>query len=153
MFFFFQARQTLKTPILRFLWIHFYFGKKNKLVNLLNSSKSKNIFIKISIIYFVVGYNSYIVQNGFWMFYYAYQYLLRAGEGRRPWATTISPYVPHVSFFVFRQLWATTIPPSVPPHLTIPGKSTFLNGIFRAFKVWFSKIQRRATTFVARKGK
>ena len=40
-----------------------------------------------------------------------------AGEGRRPWATTISP--------------------SVPPHLTLPVKTTFLNGIFRAFKAWF----------------
>ena len=46
-----------------------------------------------------------------------------AGEGRRPWATTISS--------------------SVPPHLTLPGKTTFLNDIFRAFKVLFSKIQPR----------
>jgi len=29
--------------------------------------------------------------------------LQRAGEGRRPWATTISPSVPHSSFFLFRQ--------------------------------------------------
>ena len=67
----------------------------------------------------------------------------RAGEGRRRWATTISPSVPHISFFLFRQPWATTISPSVPPHLTLPGKTTFLNGIFRAFKVWFLKIQPR----------
>ena len=30
-----------------------------------------------------------------------------------------------------------TISPSVRPHLTLPGKTTFLNGIFRAFKVCF----------------
>ena len=65
--------------------------------------------------------------------------ILRAGEGRRPWATTISPSGPHISFFLFRQPWATTISPSGPPHLTLPGKTTFLNGIFRAFKVWFLK--------------
>ena len=47
-----------------------------------------------------------------------------AGEGRRPWATTISPSVPHISFFLFRQPWATTISSSVPPHLTLPGKTT-----------------------------
>ena len=41
--------------------------------------------------------------------------LQRAGEGRRPWATTISPSVPHISFFLFRQPWVTTISPSVPP--------------------------------------
>ena len=63
----------------------------------------------------------------------------RAGKGRRPWATTISPSVPHISFFLFRQPWTTTISPSVPPHLTLPGKTTFLNGSFRAFKVWFKK--------------
>ena len=33
-----------------------------------------------------------------------------AGEGRRPWGTTISP--------------------SGPPHLTLPSKTTCLNGIF-----------------------
>ena len=69
--------------------------------------------------------------------------LLRAGEGRRPWATIISPSVPHISFFVYRQPWATTITPSVPVHLIFPGKTTFLNGIYRAFKVWFLKIQPR----------
>ena len=47
-----------------------------------------------------------------------------AGEGRRPWATTISPSVPHISFFLFRQPWATTISSSVPPHLTLLGKTT-----------------------------
>ena len=31
------------------------------------------------------------------------------GEGRRPWATTISPSVPHISFYVFRQTWVPTI--------------------------------------------
>ena len=69
--------------------------------------------------------------------------LKRAGEGKRPWATTISPSVPHISFFLLWQPWATFISPSVPPHLTLPGKTTFLNGIFRAFKVWFLKIQPR----------
>ena len=69
--------------------------------------------------------------------------LWRAGEGRRPWATTISLSVSHINFFVFRQPWATTISPSVPPHMTLPDKTTFLNGILRAFKVWFSKIQPR----------
>ena len=65
------------------------------------------------------------------------QYSLEGvGEGRRPLATTISPSVPHISFSLFRQPWATTISPSVPPHLTLPGKTTFLNGIFRAWKVW-----------------
>ena len=68
---------------------------------------------------------------------------IRAGEGRRAWATAISSSGPHISFFLFRQPWATTISHSVPPHLTLPGKTTFLNGIFRAFKVWFSKIQPR----------
>ena len=43
----------------------------------------------------------------------------------------------------FRQPWATTISPSIPPHLTLLGKTTFLNGILRVFKVWFSKIQPR----------
>ena len=42
-----------------------------------------------------------------------------AGEGRRPWATTISLYAPHISFFVFWQPWATTIYPSVPPYLIL----------------------------------
>ena len=69
----------------------------------------------------------------------------RAGEGRGPWATTISPSVPHISFFLFRQPWTTTLYPSVPPHLTLPGKTTFFNGIFSAFKVWFLKIQPRQT--------
>ena len=64
----------------------------------------------------------------------------RAGEGRRPWATTISTSGPQISFFLFRQPWATTISPSVPPFLTLPGKNTFLNAILRAFKVWSSKI-------------
>ena len=37
-----------------------------------------------------------------------------------------SPSAPHFSFFLFRhQPWATTISPSVPPHLTLPGKTTF----------------------------
>ena len=62
-----------------------------------------------------------------------------SGEGRRPWATTISPSVPQISFFLFWQPWATTISPSVPAHLTLPAKTTFLNGTFRAFKVWFKK--------------
>ena len=74
--------------------------------------------------------------------------LWRAREGRRPWATTISPSVPHISFFVFWQPWATTISPSVSPHLTLPGKTTFLNGILRAFKVWFSKIQINNLVFI-----
>jgi len=45
--------------------------------------------------------------------------------------------VPHVGFFLFRQPWATTISPSGPPHLTLPGKTTFLNGIFKAFKLFY----------------
>ena len=61
---------------------------------------------------------------------------LRVGESRWPWSPTFSPSLPNISFFLFRQPWATTISPSVPPHLTLPGKTTFLNGIFRAFKVW-----------------
>ena len=32
---------------------------------------------------------------------------------------------------------------SVPLHLTLPGKTTFLNDILRAFKVWYAKIQPR----------
>jgi len=52
-----------------------------------------------------------------------YMFTLKAGEGRRPWATTISP--------------------SVPPHLTFPGKTNFSNVIFSAFKVWLKKIQPR----------
>ena len=51
--------------------------------------------------------------------------------------------MPHISFFVYRQPWATTITPSVPSHLIFPGKTTFLNGIYNAFKVWFLKIQPR----------
>ena len=64
----------------------------------------------------------------------------RVGEDRRPWATTISTSVSQISFFLFRQPWATTISPSVPPFLTLPGKTTLLNAILRAFKVWSSKI-------------
>ena len=67
-----------------------------------------------------------------------------AGEGRRPWATTISPSVPHICFFLFRQPRATTISSNMPPRWTIQGKTTLLNCIlFRACKVWFSKIQPR----------
>ena len=67
----------------------------------------------------------------------------RAGEGRRPWAP-LFPLPGHIlAFFPFRQPWATTISPSEPPHLTLPGKTAFLNGILRAFKVRFSKIQPR----------
>ena len=33
----------------------------------------------------------------------------RSGEGRWPWATTISPSVPHISFLLFRQTWAMSI--------------------------------------------
>ena len=64
---------------------------------------------------FIIMYTCLCTGPGWW-----------AGEGRRPWATTISPSVPHISFFLFRQPWATTISPSVPPHLTLPGKTTFL---------------------------
>jgi hypothetical protein len=67
----------------------------------------------------------------------------RQAAGRRPWTTTISSSVPHISFLVFRQPWATTISSSGPPQLTLPGKTTFLNGILRAFKCYFSKIQPR----------
>ena len=67
----------------------------------------------------------------------------RGKAGGQSWATTISPSMQHISLFVFRQPWATTISLSLPPHLTLPGKTTFLNGIIRAFKVWFSKIQPR----------
>ena len=48
-----------------------------------------------------------------------------------------------LAFFIFQQPWATAVSPSVPPHLTLPGKTTFLNGIFRAFEGWFLKIQPR----------
>ena len=54
--------------------------------------------------------------------------LWRAGEARRPWATTTSVSVRPISFFLFRQPWATPISPSGPPHLTLSGKTTFLNG-------------------------
>ena len=71
-----------------------------------------------------------------------------SGEGRRPWAITISTSMPHISFF-FSGSRATTISPSRPPHLTLPGKTTLLNGIFRAFKVWLSIIQPfHAKTFI-----
>ena len=67
----------------------------------------------------------------------------RAGKagGHEP---PLFPLPYHIlAFFLFRQPWATTSSPSVPPHLNLPGKITFLNGIFRAFKVWFKKIQPR----------
>ena len=33
----------------------------------------------------------------------------QVGEGRRPLATKFSTSMPHIIFFVFRQLWATTV--------------------------------------------
>ena len=49
-------------------------------------------------------------------------FLNRAGEGRRPWATTISP--------------------SVPPHLTLPGKTTFSMVYLGPVKCDFKKSSR-----------
>ena len=68
--------------------------------------------------------------------------LMRAGEGRRPWATTIFSFGPHISFFLFRQPWATTISSYVPPHLTLPGKTTFLNDILKPLNYDFQKSSR-----------
>ena len=48
----------------------------------------------------------------------------RVGEGRRPWATTISPSGPHTSFLLFRQPWATTFFASrTTAHLTLQKSS------------------------------
>ena len=54
---------------------------------------------------------------------------LRAGEGRHPWATSIYP--------------------SGPPLLTLPGKATFINSIFKVFKVYHqksSRVMKKSTT-------
>ena len=70
------------------------------------------------------------------------RHVIGAGEGRRPWATTFSPSLPNIRFFLFPQPRATTISPSVPPHLTLPGKTTFLNGIVMPLKFDFKKSSR-----------
>ena len=71
-----------------------------------------------------------------------FEWVWRAGEGRRPWATTISPSVPHISFFLFRQPWATTISSFVPPHLTHPGKTAFQMVYLGPLKCDFKKSSR-----------
>ena len=121
----FELKKRIVTQTLQAKWPHF-------ILDSVNSLKFLGLDRRASLFYI------------WW--YFDYHFLIKplwVGEGRRPWATTNSPSVPHISFFLFRQPWATTISPSVPPHLTLPGKTTFLNDIFRAFKVWFIKIQPR----------
>ena len=73
-----------------------------------------------------------INHNSRYLWYLIHLICCASSRGRQAaWATTISPSVPHISFFLFRQPWATTISPCIPPHLTLPGKTTFLNGIIR----------------------
>ena len=70
-----------------------------------------------------------------------FRFSMRVGNGRRPYATTFSPSMPHILFFsCFPAAWATFVRSSLQQHLSLPAVITFLNDKFRVL-LQFLKIR------------